>query len=50
MAQLLTCSPLFASLPTIEMVLFTLCDHQRGGTYTNAEHLHKPVDFTDIGT
>ena len=25
-------------------------DHQRRGTYTNAEHLHKPVDFTDIGT
>ena len=24
-------------------------DHQRGSTYTNAEHLHKPINFTDIG-
>ncbi|SRR5258706_8230124 len=25
-------------------------NRQCGGTYTNAEHLHKPVYFTDIGT
>jgi len=25
-------------------------DHHSSGTCTNAEHLHKPVDFADIGT